>query len=487
MSLEKARFVFTHVFDFYYKWCPTASVKIVSGWPNDVPTVSTDWNSQGLSMINATYNNGLVSSLDLDTIPILTREPAAISSSAGALPWGSPAADYLWNCLVPSQSGFNLNSIDRGGGNFNNTMTFTFTYNSASYYYGNGNGFTVGKGLSTYPITSSWKAIEPLMTASNMIYKTAANGVGGATIQYPATILQPTPSAVYAQPSAHSSTIPGYQDATTAQGVQATLPNGTNPGMITYGNASTGSSDGRFYDLAGGIGISRQDVSASLVEYAASGSTSSTAARLFSMKALKKRRLFFPTIEAESAGNTSTASPTGVEWAANLLVPTDQLSDTRLIFNTNGGIFNVKFNLKRNISIDMFPDSTEGSELLIYIFDINRPTLPAPPVRPIGTPGFYPPDNNIIRVKNTTPEMSFINPATGFLMETFNLNVIQYGLNAQLVFEASGSLANDGYFGCIIDDIAFCQVGVSTDPNLLAPVTIGDTVNNQADPGSDTA
>ena len=83
--------------------------------------------------------------------------------------------------------------------------------------------------------------------------------------------------------------------------------------------------------------------------------------------------------------------------------------------------------------------------------------------------------------------MSFINPATGFLMETFNLNVIQYGLNAQLVFEASGSLANDGYFGCIIDDIEFCQVGVSTDPNLLAPVTIGDTINNEADPGSDTA
>ena len=261
MALEHYRFVFNHVWDFYYKWCPTASSKISIGWPNEVSTVSTDWNGQGLSMINATYNNGLVASLDFDTIPILTREPAAISSSAGALPWGSPAADYLWNCLVPTQSGFSSDSAARGGGSFNNTMNFTFTYSSASYYHSNGYGAAKGFGLSEYPITSSWKATEPLMTASNMIYKTFAGGVGGGSVQYPATISQPTPSTIYSQPSAHSSTTPGYQEAGVAQGVQIPLPNGANPEMITFGNRSTGSFDGRFYDLAGGIGISRNDVS----------------------------------------------------------------------------------------------------------------------------------------------------------------------------------------------------------------------------------
>ena len=469
MSLEHYRFVFNHIFDFYYKWCPTGSNKIVNGWPNAVPTVSTDWNGQNLSMVNATYNNALIASLDFDTLTILTREPAAISSSAGALPWGSPAADYLWNCLVPTQSGFNLSNSQRSIGVHDNTMTFTFTYNSASYYYGNGYGASKGFGLRKYPITSSWKAVEPLMTGSDMQYITFANDVGTATTQYPAILRQPTHSfTAYAQPSAHSSTVPGYQEAGVAQGVQAPLANGANPEMITFGNRSTGSADGRFYDLAGGIGISRQDVSASLVEYSISGSSSATAAKLFSMKALKKRRLFWPTIEADSGGAAATTgTPTGVEWFTNYAIPyPGAITDTRQVFNTNGAIFNVKFNLKRNLDIDMFPDAVEGSELLVYIFDINQPTLPNPGARTPGTAGFYPPDNNIIRIKNVNPAMSFLNPATGFLLETFNINVVQYGLNAQLVFEASGSLANDGYFGCIIDDVEFCQVGVSTDPNL---------------------
>ena len=67
--------------------------------------------------------------------------------------------------------------------------------------------------------------------------------------------------------------------------------------------------------------------------------------------------------------------------------------------------------------------------------------------------------------------MSFINPSTGFLIESYNINVVQYGAPAQLVFEASGSLADDTYFGCIIDDVEFCKIGVSTDPNLIKPTT----------------
>lgn len=133
-DLKNKRLTYSHAFDFYYKWCPTGSDKITSGWPNNFPTVTEDWDGQNRSLSNAYYNNGLVASLDTDTLTALTREPAIISGSAGALPWGSPAADYLWNCLVPTQSGFSIDSIARGGGTFNNTMTFTFTYNSASFF-----------------------------------------------------------------------------------------------------------------------------------------------------------------------------------------------------------------------------------------------------------------------------------------------------------------------------------------------------------------
>ena len=70
--------------------------------------------------------------------------------------------------------------------------------------------------------------------------------------------------------------------------------------------------------------------------------------------------------------------------------------------------------------------------------------------------------------------MSFLNPATGYLIESFNINVVQYGTNAQLVFEASGSLGSEKYFGCIIDDVQFCKIGVSTDPALIKRTTIGE-------------
>jgi len=476
-DLKNKRVTYSHAFDFYYKWCPTGSNKIVGGWPNNMANVNEDWDGQNRSISNAYYNNAIATSLDFDTLTALTREPAIISGSAGALPWGSPAADYLWNCLVPTQSGFSIDSTARGGGSFNNTMIFTFTYNSASFFRGDLRG---DYGFVKYPITSSWKAVEPLMTASNMIYKTFASSVGGGTVEYPATINKPTPSDVYAQPSAFSAGIPKYTEVggvTLGGGVP--LANGTNPGMITFGDASTGSFDGRFYDLAGGIGISRQDVSASLAGYASQSHLQTSAVQINLSNELKRRRLFFPTVTATRDDSITADPSSGVNWFCSDMYPLpNPIQSTGGIFNTNGGIFNVKFNLKRNLNIDMYPDTGAGSELLIYIFNI-QPNVGLINERVAGTAGFYPPDNNIVRIKNVNPAMSFINPATGFQLESFNINVVQYGLDAQIVFEASGSLDSDSYFGCIIDDIEFCQVGVATDPSLLAPTTIGGNITNE--------
>jgi len=236
--------------------------------------------------------------------------------------------------------------------------------------------------------------------------------------------------------------------------------------MITYGDNSTGSNDGRFFDLAGGCGITRSSISASLVAFAASASGTSAGQIASCSVALKNRRLFFPTVRSTASVALGNASA----WLS--LYYGKGSSD---YFTENGGVYNVKFSLKRDVSNGYYPDSAGGSELLVYIHNINT-QAPAPSARIAGANGWYPPEANIVRVKNT-PAMSFYNPATGYLIENFNINVVQYGTPAQLVFEASGSLENSGYFGCIIDDVEFCKVGVTTDPTLIKPTTTATAIN----------
>jgi hypothetical protein len=217
--------------------------------------------------------------------------------------------------------------------------------------------------------------------------------------------------------------------------------------------------DGRFFDLAGGVGINRTSISASLVAFAASASGTSNGQIASCSVALKSRRLFFPTVSTSSLSSTSPSY-----W---LKAATGKTSAE--YFTENGGIYNVKFTIKRNTVSGYYPDSVGGSELLVYIHNVNT-QVPAPSARVAGANGWYPPEANIVRIKNT-PEMAFYNPSTGYLIENFNINVVQYGTPAQLVFEASGSLENNGYFGCIIDDVEFCKVGVTTDPTLIKPTT----------------
>ena len=464
-------FIYVHAWDFFYKWTPTGSLELPAGWPDADFSDST---GTGLGRVEQCfYNFGAA-------IPnaMSTRNTGSVGDSgSGALPWGTMASDLLWNCLTPTQSSREVTqSYDAGRGSYTNITKYNFTYSSASFAFDYGNPFqneTGGTGPAVYPITSSWKAIEPRMTASNMQY--VVQGVNDAADMFPATIQQNgNGDKPYAGPATRTESIPAFMEiGANATNIDASMPPGTNPDMITFGNKSTGSFDGRYYDLAGGVGISRNAVSASLVDFNQWGNSSTTGYRNSASVALKQRRLFFPTIEA-------TASlELGTEWIGSIasnFTGTNGLN-TKEIFNTNGGIFNVKFNLKRNVSIDMYPDAGAGSELLVYIFNV-KPTIATPALRsdPNYSSGYYPPENNIIQIKNVNPVMSFVNPATGFLMESFNINVVQYGSFAQLVFEASGSLDNDSYFGCIIDDVQFCQVGVSTDPALLQPVSVGGQI-----------
>ena len=435
--------VYTHAFDFYYKWIPTGSGAITNlSWSQHY--VYSNGTTKANAAMSASWYNSPLLFIPTATGSILTRHTSSITTKDGALAWSSAASDFLWNVLTPSMSYVQSNDTIRYD------TTYRFTYNSESFFNKEfGSIFGNTSGVATYPITSSWIAYEPRMIS--IASGSASTGYrirGTGTAYFPASAPSTTIKPVYSLPSA-------YTPPTTTYPVV-----GKNPTMITYGSNSTGSNDGRFFDLAGGCGITRTSISASLVAFAASASGTSAGQIASCSVALKRRRLFFPTVRSSGSIATGNAST----W-----VYLSTTKGSKDFFTENGGIYNVKFSLKRDVTNGYYPDSAGGSELLVYIHNINT-QVPAPSARIAGANGWYPPEANIVRIKNT-PAMSFYNPSTGYLIENFNINVVQYGTPAQLVFEASGSLENNGYFGCVIDDVEFCKVGVTTDPTLIKPTT----------------
>ena len=423
--------IYTHAFDFYYKWIETSSLANLNvTWSQHYVFSLT---GQNIDVSGSWYNFGT-------NTPIMTRHTSSLTDSDGALAWGSAATDFLWNVLSPSMS--ISQSID---GALRANTFYQFAYTSKSFLYRE-----LGYGSTTYPVTSSWIAYEPKMIqyASGSGTNVGYNLRGQTSSFYFPAKLQTTAQA-YALPSAFTPPTSTYPLV------------GVNPPMITYGLKATGSNDGRFFDLAGGCGITRTSISASLVAFNASASVDTTTARDFCTTQLKNRRLFFPTVRTGSA-----STPTG---APGIWVQTYYGKPSNQFFTENGGIYNVKFTLKRDLTNNYYPDSGTNSQLLVYIHNVNA-RIPTTAARVPGASGWYPPEANIVRIKND-PAMSFANPSTGFLIENYNINVIQYGTPAQLVFEASGSLADNAYFGCIIDDVEFCKIGVSTDPNLIKPTT----------------
>lgn len=443
--------VYTHAFDFYYKWIPTGSGALANlAWSQNY--VYNNGTTPANAAMSASWYNFPSVGIPSATGSILTRHTSSVTTTDGALAWSSAASDLLWNVLTPSMSYVQSNDTIRYD------TTYRFTYNSESLHYREFRVLGGTFGVATYPITSSWIAYEPRMIS--IASGSASTGYrirGTGTAYFPASAPSTTINPVYSLPSA-------YTPPTTTYPVV-----GQNPSTITYGSNSTGSNDGRFFDLAGGCGITRANVSASLVNFNASASGVTAAPIAFCTTALKKRRLFFPTVYTSSG---SIAAGNAASW---VILATGRTSNQ--FFTENGGIYNVKFTLKRDTARDYYPDAVGGSELLVYIHNINT-QVPLPVNRIPGADGWYPPEANIVRVGNT-PAMSFINPATGYLIETFNINLIQYGTPAQLVFEASGSLTNNGYFGCIIDDVSFCKIGVTTDPLLIKPTTIAQSIQAQ--------
>jgi hypothetical protein len=145
---------------------------------------------------------------------------------------------------------------------------------------------------------------------------------------------------------------------------------------------------------------------------------------------------------------------------------------TASYFSENGGIYNVKFRLKK-YGPQHIPQT--GSLMYVYAFDVASDYTTST----VGKAGWYPPDRNIVKIGHgyssgsiTLPLMSWYDSATNFYYEEYDVNIIQYGSNAQLVFEAYP--INGAYAGGIISDVRFCKIGVTTDPAFIKPQSIAN-------------
>jgi len=393
----------------------TLTPSVSGGWLNFPPTTVTTTVSTRQSSSNATYKG---------------------------LPWGSCATDFLWNVSTPSWS-FTDSTVSYSGASYVMRQWSLSTDYTGSFLRNNWGGYS-SVGVSAYPVTSSWYITDPKFgNASNMYYVHSRNGL----LQYPTYV-----GSWYAYSGIEYSSNVAYD---------ITWPN------VTSSNA-TSSIDGQYFDVGGGAAITRAAISRSFVTQSVSGSGSGTVTVRHYTEALKARRLYFP-IPVSGSGTTN-----GTDYFFKLFSGYGASE----IFSDNGGIYNVQLSLKRKVSTDNFPDT--GSFMSVFIHNVHS-SAPNPGLRVGGTSGWYPPDNNIVKIGHGYqggPQMSFYDVQTGYQIEKFNFNVIQYGYPAQLCLEASGSLSDSSFFGIIVDDIQICKVGVTTDPRFIKPTTVAQNTSN---------
>jgi hypothetical protein len=375
----------------------------------------------------------------------LTTRDSASNAGYKALPWASHANDFLWNCTTPYWSS-SFVSGTYGPGGFSSKVDIVWTAylnNSSSFHKPVPSTY----GVDSYPVTSSWHIIDGKLNNSSYSYPTGvlmsynywSQGFGYPTLYY-----------VGSKPDAFNSA----PDTSGVVAYDITYPN------ITATNAT--GSEGAYFDHSAGVGIRRSQISSSLITMSISASGTSGTNLRHMTEALKARRLFFPV----------PVSGSGTQEGTDFWFKTLTGYKSTDLFKTNGGIYNVQFTLKKLVTNGYYPDN--NSCLKVFIADVTS-RVPAPSDRYPGAPGWYPPDNNIVIVGsgyNGGPPISFYDIQTGYAIERFNFNVIQYGYPAQFCIEASGSLGDNAYFGCVIDDIEICKIGVTTDPRFIKSTTI---------------
>ena len=395
---------------------------------------------------------------------LTTRDSASLDNKIhAAIPWGSHASDFLWNVRTFSWSYTDAEAVsDEPPAYPPNLVRYwsasPVTKSFSREYQTSGSSFGVGN----YSITSSW-------IVSDTKYPNIE--IGGADFHHLHEINSSSayPTYMYSLPNSTGTT--SQANAWKKVGYSLIYP------ALTP--ESTSSIDGQYFDQAGGAMISRASVSRSLV-VASISSSNNTATGLKDMtEALKARRLFFPTPYSGSG------TPGGTDYWFKKY--TGYRADE--IFNENGGIYNVQLSLKRRTIVGTglttnYSPST-GSFMTVFIHNVV-PQIPSSSQRIPGADGWYPPDNNIIKIGHGYdggPELSFFDIQTGYVIEKFNFNVVQYGYPAQFCIEVSGSLADRAYFGIIVDDVQICKVGVTTDPAFIKPITVATSTRTRGGEG----
>ena len=457
----------TKAFDLYYKRIgPTGSLS--ADWYNENSALTAS-SGPSFARISKSFLNfpedGVLAYVDQELLPEIvaltlttacwtTTRDSASNANHLAIPWGSAAGDFLWNVLTPSWSVVNIaqsptypdiNALYIGQAR----QVWSTKYVSSSFFSRewskqgvtpNIDNYTYQKGSeygittsSGYSVTSSWLAFDP---------KVFTTGLDGNSLSQ-FTVVHNTPRQLY--------NVPGYN---------ITWP--------AVNSTSTSSVDNQYFDQSGGVGISKTSVSRSLAT-ASIYATNNTATGLrYKTEALKARRLYFPVPYSGSG----TTRGTDYWFVKN----TGKRVDS--IFYDNGGIYNIQFSLKRHIPSGHSPDL--GSFMTAFIHNVI-PQIPSSSNCIEGASGWYPPANNIVTIGNQyngTSALSFYDIQTGFYVEKFNFNLIQYGYPAQLCLEVSGSLANNAYFGIIVDEFKMCKIGVTTDPRFIKPISIATAVVN---------
>ena len=439
----------TKAFDFYYKrFGPTNNLNATWSYHNSAAVASTgpSFARVSKSFLNFPEDGTIPFTGDLGsgitTTCWITTRNSASNATFQALAWGSAAGDFLWNVLTPSWSFTTGNSVE-----FplpSGFVQWSLSYASSSFFsrewskqtntvyqkgsdYGLVTASTVNTSTtaSGYSVTSSWRTFDPkIFTAGTSFIYSGAHGNVGPT----------------------------------AAGYDITWP--------AVNSTSTSSVDNQYFDQSGGVGITKIEISQSLVTASAYATDNSATGLRYKTEALKARRLYFP-VPYSGSGTTR-----GTDYWFKYI--TGKRADS--IFYDNGGIYNVQFSLKRHIPTGYAPDT--GSFMTAFIYNVI-PQIPSSSNCIEGASGWYPPANNIVTIGNQyngTSELSFFDIQTGFYVEKFNFNLIQYGYPAQLCLEVSGSLANNAYFGIIVDEFKMCKIGVTTDPRFIKPTSIATTV-----------
>lgn len=438
----------TKAFDLFYKrfgptgslnetWSLHNSAAVVSTGPSFARTSKSFLNFPEDGRINVTTNIGSGTT----TMVFVTTRDSASNVTFKALPWGSAAGDFLWNILTPSWS-FTLDTSAEFPFGY---VQWNTKYVSSSFFsreWSKQTGTTLLKGsnfglvtastintsttASGYSVTSSWKIFDPkvFQVGDTFVYtQVLPANVGGIGPTYDIT-------------------------------------------WPAINSTSTSSVDNQYFDQSGGAGITKTEINQSLVTASAYATDNTANGLRFKTEALKRRRLYFP-VPVSGSGTTR-----GTDYWFNYI--TGQRADS--IFHDNGGIYNVQFSLKRHVPTGYAPDL--GSFMTAFIHNVT-PQIPSSSNCIEGASGWYPPVNNIVTIGNQyngTPELSFYDIQTGYYIEKFNFNLIQYGYPAQLCLEVSGSLANNAYFGIIVDNFSMCKIGITTDPRFIKPTSIATTV-----------